>query len=148
MNIVYDSCQPIIIDAPSATLTELASIDEAARMWNDVLDSELVRNDLTDAPRLPLHFESAALAFYGLYDDERGVITINAGIKKDSERAITIAHEIGHAFGLWHVPKDQRPSVMNDNNLTVTPTTQDVRDVQALWGDCFAMHTASEAPLN
>ena len=47
---------------------------------------------------------------------------------------MTIAHEIGHAFGLWHVKPSVRRSVMNPGNTTVTPTERDVDSVRALWG--------------
>ena len=52
--------------------------------------------------------------------------------------AITIAHEIGHAFGLVHVPADQRTSVMNPNNLVVEPTAEDVDTLATRWGVCLA----------
>ena len=52
--------------------------------------------------------------------------------------AVTIAHEIGHAFGLVHVPADQRTSVMNPNNLVVEPTAEDVDTLATRWGGCLA----------
>ena len=48
--------------------------------------------------------------------------------------AITIAHEIGHAFGLSHVPAGQYASVMNPNNLFVEPTPEDVGTLAMRWG--------------
>ncbi len=48
--------------------------------------------------------------------------------------AVTIAHEIGHAFGLVHVPAGQRTSVMNPNNLVIEPTAEDVDTLAMRWG--------------
>ena len=55
---------------------------------------------------------------------------------------VTIAHEIGHAFGLVHV--SDRPSVMNVGNLVVEPNTGDVTALVALWSTC----DAGDAPSN
>jgi hypothetical protein len=49
---------------------------------------------------------------------------------------ITVAHELGHAFGLWHVEHEVRTSVMNPGNLTVAPNAGDASDVAVLWGRC------------
>jgi predicted Zn-dependent protease len=48
---------------------------------------------------------------------------------------VTIAHELGHTFGLWHVHPSTRRSVMNPGNTTITPTERDVDSVRALWGN-------------
>ena len=47
-----------------------------------------------------------------------------------------IAHELGHAFGLFHVPASERISLMNPGNLTTPPTTADQAALAALWGSC------------
>ena len=54
----------------------------------------------------------------------------------DRQRAVTIAHEIGHAFGLLHVSVDDDASVMNDGNLVTEPNGFDVDALRSLWGAC------------
>ena len=51
-------------------------------------------------------------------------------------QAVTIAHEIGHAFGLAHVPSGERASVMNPGNLNVEPNAADVATLALRWGGC------------
>lgn len=89
-----------------------------------------------DAPRLPIRFQMAAGAFHGLYDDHIGEIFVNESFAMADARTITIAHEMGHAFGLSHVPTSERPSLMNPGNTTVPPTAEDVATLAALWGRC------------
>lgn len=81
-------------------------------------------------------FEDAAEAFHGHYDDETGVVRINAKITDPHALSIVIAHELGHAFGLFHV--DGRASVMNRGNLDLAPTAADFAEVSARWGSCAA----------
>lgn len=97
-------------------------------------------------PRLVLQFEDAASIFHGVYDDERGVIFINDELEGDA-LVITAAHELGHAFGLSHVPAKERRSLMNPNNLTVSPTSEDIAKLHALWGTCESSEdSATEEP--
>ena len=53
-----------------------------------------------------------------------------------SAQAVTIAHEIGHAFGLAHVPAGERASVMNPGNLNIEPNADDAATLALRWGAC------------
>lgn len=84
---------------------------------------------------VPLEFDYAAPAFRGYYDDEAGVVYINDRLRGE-DLAITVAHELGHVFGLFHIEKDIRDSVMNRGNLKVPPNREDARAVASIWGHC------------
>ncbi len=138
--ITFDPCDEGVIEAaPDTTTAEIRSVDEALAMWQSVAGVQWTSEEGSagDDAVLPIRFEEAALAFYGIYEDERGTIAINRRLTDDSARAITIAHEIGHAFGLHHVSRDERISVMNQTNLTVEPTAEDARALIELWGPCL-----------
>lgn len=137
LEITYDVCEPtVIVPAADATPDELASIDAAIAMWNESSETRLTREDLPGAQRIPVRFEEAALAFYGVYEDEVGEVVINRLLTDPHHRAVTIAHELGHAFGLWHVDRQERVSVMNRANLEVEPTAADADALVATWGAC------------
>ncbi len=139
---VFDACEPLVV-APDEQLApeRLDSVREAVDMWNRTSGSRLVLEDdagdeLKDAPRLPLHFEKAAAAFHGFYDDEAVEIFINTELSDPNERRITVAHELGHVFGLYHVDPSERPSVMNNGNLEFDVMPKDVETLRATWGAC------------
>jgi predicted Zn-dependent protease len=69
-----------------------------------------------------------------VYDDETGIIYVNDGLTDPDQLAIVIAHELGHAFGLPHVPGHD--SVMIKGNLTLVPTAADAASLAARWGAC------------
>ena len=71
------------------------------------------------------------------HDAPNGQVFINTDLSGEA-LAITITHEIGHAYGLRHVSADQRTSVMNPNNLVVEPTSEDVDTLAMRWGVCLA----------
>ena len=96
--------------------TTVAGVSEALALWG--LESA------PGAPEIVITFEDAAPSFHGLYDDEAGMIYVNSRLTDPAARAIVIAHELGHAFGLPHI--DVRTSVMNRGNLSTTPTLDDV----------------------
>jgi hypothetical protein len=95
------------------------------------------RSEPGSAQQQPLvvHFRRSLGPFHGFYDDEAGEISIHRGMHGRAE-VVTIAHELGHAFGLWHVKRSVRRSVMNTGNTSVEPTERDVESVRALWGNC------------
>ena len=136
--VTYDPCEPVALSpAPGAGADEVASLDVAIDMWRRMGLSGLGRAQ-PDAPRsgrvLEVRFETAARVFYGVYDDESGVVFINRRLSDDHARAVTIAHELGHAFGLPHI--SGRDSVMNTKNLVHEPNADDAGELGALWGDC------------
>jgi hypothetical protein len=142
LQIVFDVCQPVVlVPGPGAGDDEVASLDSAIAMWNRLGQSSLSRGEPGERGELgavgdvlEVEFETAAAVFHGVYDDERGRIFINLRLEDDHARAVTIAHELGHAFGLLHV--SGRTSVMNARNLVVEPNADDVAELRGLWGDC------------
>jgi hypothetical protein len=138
---VFDPCAPLIVDVDDdSTAAEAASVAAGSAMWRSAIDArvDVASADNVDdnAPRVPVRFDPAGASFRGYYDDIAGVVFINDAIVDDDVRAITVAHELGHAFGLLHVSKDVRPSIMNDGNTTVAINDGDRDAIAALWGRC------------
>lgn len=136
---VFDPCAPLHVDVErDARAEERASVRAGLAMWNEATASALALAPDADAEtaRVPLHFDPAGSAFHGYYDDENGIVYINERIQDDRARTITVAHELGHVFGLLHVDSDERPSLMNEGNTTVTLQPGDVDTLAALWGTC------------
>ena len=137
MDVTFDPCSPVVVEAgESATPAERESLRAGIAMWNDIAGTALLTEAPAGVPRLPVLFERAAPAFHGIYDDEVGEILINRELGDHHGRAVTIAHEVGHAFGLWHVEASQRTSVMNAGNIVVEPTMEDVDRLTDTWGRC------------
>jgi hypothetical protein len=135
---VFDPCQPIVLETEGADLAQKEGVARALASWNEGAFTRLTLEPLDAAARLPVRFEPAALAFRGLYDDERGIVIVNAGISDLDQRAVVVAHEIGHAFGLTHVDRRTRTSLMNGGNITVGLTSEDVEALASRWGRCGA----------
>jgi hypothetical protein len=134
---VFDPCRPVLlIPDGMTTAEERASIAAAIDLWRNAAALRATLDPSADAPRLPIRFQMAAGAFHGLYDDHIGEIFVNDSFAAADARTITIAHEMGHAFGLSHVPASERASLMNPGNTTVPPTAEDVAALAALWGHC------------
>jgi hypothetical protein len=134
----FDVCAPIALDPQNASADQQGGIEDAIALWRDHGITTLTAEMPADAQSLAIVFQEANPTFHGYYDDENGVIYVNVALDADPEaRAITIAHELGHAFGLHHVDADERVSLMNPHNLTVAPTDEDARQVQLLWGPCM-----------
>jgi hypothetical protein len=142
-DIAFDACAPLPLIADTG-LSDLqsAGIAGAIALWNDRAGTRLTlaADANTAGPAasgLPIHFQNAGPPFHGLYDAPTGQVFINNDLS-GAPLAITITHEIGHAFGLAHIPADQRASVMNPNNLVVEPTAEDVDTLATRWGGCLA----------
>lgn len=133
IDITYDPCT-VVVDAGSASNERSAAIDDALEMWNSDAGTRLKTSTDATLPHVEIRFQKAAGAFHGLYDDERGIVFINSQLE-GRPLAITIAHELGHAFGLQHRSAAE-PSVMIPNNLTISPNPGDALRLQALWGTC------------
>jgi len=131
--LTFDACTPIAMSAIGATADQRASIDDALVMWRSAGVAATVRDA---SPDVAILFRDAAAAEYGFYDDTSATIYVNVGLTDRAQRAITVAHELGHAFALVHVPPDERASVMNPGNLVVAPTAGDTAALAALWGAC------------
>jgi len=128
-----DACAPLALVSAEPTEVQHAGIDGAQALWRDRGAPALGRRA---GATLEVRFDDAADNFHGLYDDHAQVIYINRGIESDRVMAIVIAHELGHAFGLQHVPRSERISVMNPANLDTPPTAEDQAAIEALWGVC------------
>jgi hypothetical protein len=127
----HDACAPLALVSAAASDLQLQGMDDAQMLWRDRGAPALgTRADTT----LEVRFESAAPAFFGLYDDQQRVIFVNSKLMDRTQLQIVIAHELGHAFGLLHV--EDRDSVMNPGNLTIAPNAEDQAALAELWGTC------------
>jgi hypothetical protein len=135
--VAFDACAPLplVLDA-DVSATQSDGIMAAMTLWNDRAGTRLTLGGDQDAPGLPVHFQAAAPPFHGLYEPT-GQVFINTDLS-GAPLAVTIAHEIGHAFGLVHIPAGQRSSVMNPNNLVIEPTSEDIDTLALRWGVCLA----------
>jgi len=143
--VTFDPCTAVKL-VPDATATEaqLAGVAAGAALWNSSAASDLLPGSAAgggSGPALPIHFQVAGAPFHGLYDAPSGKIYINDDLTGEA-LAITIAHEVGHSFGLVHVSSDERASLMNPANLTVLPTVADVATLAGLWGRCGSLDAA------
>ncbi len=140
--VTFDPCTPVtLVPDATATAVELQGVAAGAALWNASAASDLLTSSAAGGgggPTLPIHFQVAGAPFHGLYDAPSGQIYINDDLVGD-ELAITIAHEVGHSFGLVHIPSGERASLMNPANLTVLPTAADVATLAGLWGRCGSL---------
>jgi hypothetical protein len=144
----FDPCTPVTL-VPDATATDaqLQGLAAGAALWNASAASDLLPGGSAGegggpSATLPIHFQVAGAPFHGLYDAPSGQIYINDDLT-GQQLAITIAHEVGHSFGLVHVSSDERASLMNPANLTVLPTPAGVATLAGLWGHCSSLDAAS-----
>jgi hypothetical protein len=140
----FDACRPLTLVVGAGTSAEReAGVRGALDLWNQAAGTSLSMAPAGAAPALdaegaapptlPVDFEFAAAPSHGLYDPARARVLINDDLSA-RPLVVTIAHEVGHAFGLVHVTG--RPSVMNPGNLDVEPNAGDVADLAQLWGRC------------
>lgn len=136
--VTFNPCAPLaLVPDSSATPAQATGVAAALALWNGMAASRLsvTAAPPADSSSVPVHFQEAAPPLYGFYDPKAGAVFINEDLG-DAPLAVTIAHEVGHAFGLVHVPSETRASVMNPGNLSVTPTGADVAALTELWGQC------------
>jgi len=112
--------------------TTLLTLVLATAAWAQAKDDEKKKKE-EEAKAKIAEFKKS---LKGVYDDERGVVFINRKITEGHGRAVTVAHELGHAFGLPHVVESERASLMNPANTSIEPTGDDVAALRALWGNC------------
>ena len=135
--LVFDPCLTTnLLYDESASPAEVAQIHEAAAMWNREVGSQLHVSPVENGSdnTIPVHFEPAAGVFYGIYEPSTGEIFVNSKLPSEESSRITLAHELGHAFGLQHV--SGAPSLMNSGNLQTQITARDVASLTSLWGAC------------
>lgn len=130
--IVYSPCSPLQVVADAdATASERESIPAAIALWREVGLTTLTTSDV-EGEQVPVRFAVSTTLFRGLYEPTLGVVSINRDLDSEGQ-AITLAHELGHALGLPHVPLKERSSVMNPGNLTVLPSLADKAELERLW---------------
>jgi hypothetical protein len=136
IDVTFDPCTVAVAAGGGTAAAEIDAIDAGLQLWNGAANLTLTRWAGEDEPHVVVRFEDAPLAFRGVYDDERGVVIVNRRLSDGHERAVTVAHELGHAFGLPHVDASSRRSLMNPGNVAIEPTADDVTELRSRWGAC------------
>lgn len=138
----HDACAPLALHVAQATSIQQAGVNDALALWRSHgITAMSISDAVGDAGDDAIHvrFADAAETFHGVYDPPSASILINRDLttgKTSAELAIVIAHELGHVYGLVHIDRDDRLSLMNAGNLTTPPTADDQRALEALWGAC------------
>jgi hypothetical protein len=133
---VFDPCDPLILEPEAVTDEQLAAIERAIAMWNDVAEVNVGFTGPVDARRLRLEVIETEW-YMGRFDDLEGEIEIASRVTDMDVFSIVVAHELGHAFGLYHVDAGDRVSVMNKGNKDVPPNPGDVDVLAHMWGSCI-----------
>jgi hypothetical protein len=136
--LTFDPCQPLfVVPAASSTPDQVQAVGDAIALWNNLAATKLALAPTDDsepaASTVRLLYQSAGSPFHGLYDPTIGQVYINTDLS-GLQRQVTIAHEIGHTFGLVHISPGVRSSVMNPGNLSVEPLPSDADALTTLWG--------------
>jgi len=147
----FDPCaRLVLVPDPGVSPAAVAGVGAGIGLWNQAAHARVVMGDgaggsLADAAlapgavaelaALPIHFQAAGAPFHGLYDPAGAQIFINTDLD-GHDRIVAVAHEMGHAFGLTHVPAGERRSVMNSGNLDEEPNAADVGALAEIWGRC------------
>jgi hypothetical protein len=134
----FDPCSPLtIVPGTDTEEHEIQSIEEALGAWERVLPTRVsVASSSGSDGELSIFFESGDTFFRAIYMDQWGEILISREKLAPEDYALAIAHELGHAFGLHHVPAQERASIMNVGNLDIVPSADDAISVSALWDSC------------
>lgn len=140
--VIFDPCAPLgLAIAGTPTQPQSDGVAAAVALWNTMGRTRLTASAGPDAPAIPVHFQFAASPDHGLYDGQLGVIFVNDDLTGEP-LAVTLAHELGHAFGLVHVDPAARSSVMNPGNQSTPPTPADAGELAALWSRCAPLDPA------
>jgi hypothetical protein len=138
--LLFDPCSPLVLEPePDATDEQLEIIEESLALWHDVFAHEATLDEVPGARRLPVQFRDD-IWYFGRFNDVRGHLEVATWLDDPEVMAIVLAHELGHAFNLYHVDPDDRLSVMNRGNTDVAPTPGDADELAGLWGDCEARY--------
>lgn len=132
-DIFYDPCEPVVIvPQEGVTPAQLKGINTAIELWSKAGVTSLTLDTAPGRQQLRVYFKDALAIFHGVYEPSIGEVRINNSM---TARAldITVAHEIGHAIGLPHIPRHERDSVMNPSNETTAPTGDDAKQLRERW---------------
>ncbi len=137
-----DPCRhEAVAAAVDASPADRAAFGSSLAMWRGAAGADLTLVEPGAAAALSLRFVDTAL-FLGRYDDRAMAIELARGVDP-GPLAVVLAHELGHAFGLYHVDPVERASVMNAGNTSVTPTSADADALAGLWGRCATTSRAA-----
>lgn len=127
----------VALDA-EVTAEQVESVASAITMWNGLGVTSLTLESRPGSAMVPVRFKAAPAAFHGVFDPELGEVLINTELSDPAQRAVVVAHELGHGMGLPHITESTRRSVMNPGNLTESPTRADAEALAAQWNHCAA----------